>query len=89
MLFYKKSMADVLSYILSLQENLSSKMKKIGISSSEALDVFSSLERQTNEVNRRMQTMGRSVTTLKDKLSLLQNERDLIPVRNTVQLSIL
>lgn len=82
MLFYKKSMADVLSYILSLQENLSSKMKKIGISSSEALDVFSSLERQTNEVNRRMQTMGRSVTTLKDKLSLLQNERDLIPARN-------
>ena len=75
-------MADVLSYILSLQENLSSKMKKIGISSSEALDVFSSLERQTNEVNRRMQTMGRSVTTLKDKLSLLQNERDLIPARN-------
>lgn len=75
-------MADVLKYILSLEENLSGKLRRIGINSTEALDSFAELERQSREVSRRMQAMGRSVTTLRDKLSLLRSERDLIPESN-------
>lgn len=75
-------MADVLKYILSLNENLSTKLRKIGINSGEALEAFAGLERQSKDVNRRMQSMGRSVTTLSEKLSLLRNERDLIPASN-------
>lgn len=75
-------MADVLKYILSLNEDLSTKLRKIGINSGEALEAFAGLERQSNEVSRRMQSMGRSVTTLSERLSLLRNERDLIPASN-------
>lgn len=75
-------MANVLNYILSLQENLSAKLRQIGVNSVEALDSFAELERQAQAVSRRMDTMGRSVTTLREKLSLLQNERDLIPESN-------
>jgi tape measure domain-containing protein len=74
--------SNILEYTLTLQDKLSAKLQKIGINSNDALNSFTVLEKQANQANSRMKAMGVSVSTLKDKLSLLQRERDLIPQKN-------
>lgn len=75
-------MANILEYTLSLNENLSAKLKKIGINSDEALDVFSELQKQTVNVNKVMGAMGTSIGTLSQKLELLRREKEWIPAGN-------
>lgn len=74
--------SNILEYTLTLQDKLSAKLQKIGINSNDALNSFTVLEKQANQANSRMKAMGVSVSTLRDKLSLLQRERDLIPQKN-------
>lgn len=77
-------MANLLEYTLSLNDQMSAKLQKIGISSDTALDVFAKLESQTKEVDRIMKGTGGSVGALKRKLDLLKNEREWLP-RSNVQ----
>jgi len=75
-------MSDVLSYTLSLQDQISAKLQKIGVSSDHALDIFSKLQKQSLSMGKIMGETGRSVGSLQMKLDLLKRERDWIPEKN-------
>ncbi len=75
-------MANTLQYILSLNDQMSSKLSKIGISSDNALNKFAKLQQQSSRTSQLMKDMGGSVGALREKLSLLKNERDWIPEKN-------
>lgn len=79
-------MLNVLEYTISLQDQVSAKLKTIGINSDTALNVFSKLQEQSVEVNRVMTDMGVSAGSLGQKLSLLKSEREWIPAKNTKEL---
>ena len=71
-----------LEYILSLNDKMSSKLSKIGITSDTALDKFSKLQKKANDVSRVMKDMGGSVGALREKVNLLQAEKEWIPASN-------
>lgn len=75
-------MTNIAEYTLSLNDKLSAKMKAIGVNSDSALQKFAELQRKANSTSKTMNEMGRSVSTLRDKLSLLKAERDLIPEKS-------
>jgi len=75
-------MSDILAYTLTLQDQISAKLKKIGISSDSALDTFSKLQRQSQAMSKVMSETGRSVGSLQMRLDLLRRERDWIPAKN-------
>jgi TP901 family phage tail tape measure protein len=75
-------MANTLQYVLSLNDQMSSKLSKIGINSDMALNKFAKLEKQANDTSKVMNTMGNSVGSLKQKLDLLKAEREWIPSQN-------
>jgi tape measure domain-containing protein len=72
-------MANTLEYVLSLQDKLSAKLQKIGITSDTALDKFAKLEQQTQHTGKVMRDMGSSVGALRTKLDLLKSEKEWIP----------
>lgn len=80
--FFEIQMANILEYTLSLNDSMSSKLSKIGISSDAALSKFAKLEKQTAENSKLMNTMGTSVGSLKQKLDLLRAEKEWIPAKN-------
>lgn len=75
-------MANLLEYTLSLRDQMSANMSRIGINSDIALNKFANLERQAIEVNNALAGTGRSVGSLKEKLALMKAEREWIPERN-------
>lgn len=75
-------MANFLEYTLSLKDLLTAKLRTIGVNSDHALDKFSKLQAQAVRTSGVMNSMGKSVSSLRDKLALLRNERDLIPADN-------
>ena len=75
-------MSDILSYTLSLQDQISAKLQKIGASSENALDKFSRLQTQAVKTSQLMKDMGGSVGALRDKLNLLKSEKEWIPSSN-------
>lgn len=75
-------MANILEYTLSLRDQMSANLSRIGVNSDVALNKFAVLERQANEVSNTLTGMGRSVGSLKEKLALLKAEREWIPERN-------
>ncbi len=75
-------MSDVLTYTLSLQDKVTSKLQKIGVSSDNALNKFADLERKTKKVSLLMTDMGGSVGALRERLNLLRQERDWIPQKS-------
>lgn len=75
-------MSDILTYTLSLQDQMSGTLKKIGINSESALNKFSNLQRKSNEIQEQFRSMGTSVGTLKQKLDLLRSEKEWIPASN-------
>ncbi|MCZ2140944.1 MAG: tape measure protein, partial [Bacteroidia bacterium] len=79
-------MANILEYTLSLNDKLSSKLSTIGINSNSALNKFSQLQKQSLAVAKVMNDFGGSVGALREKLSLLKNERDWISPKNIEQL---
>lgn len=75
-------MANLLEYTLSLRDQMSANLSRIGINSDAALNRFANLERQSIEVNNTLAGMGRSVGYLKEKLALLRAEREWLPEKN-------
>ena len=82
--FNQKKPTDLntLEYILSLNDKMSGKLKTIGINSDTALNKFAGLQSRAVQVGNNFNALGRSVTTLSDKLGLMRAERDLIPEKN-------
>ena len=74
-------MANFLEYILSLKDQMSGNLNKIGITSEKALDRFAKLEKEAREVDKTMKAFGGSIGALRQKLNLLRSERDWIPAR--------
>lgn len=72
-------MANILEYTLSLNDQMSGKLSKIGINSDVALEKFAGLEAQSKKVKETLNVFGQTVGSLREKLSLLRNERDWIP----------
>ena len=75
-------MANLLEYTLSLNDQMSANLQKIGVNSNIARDVFAKLEIQTKVVNDLMKGTGGSVVALKRKLDLLKSEREWLPASN-------
>lgn len=75
-------MSNVLQYTLSLQDQMSANLNKIGITSTSALDKFVKLESQSKKTSQLLKDMGGSVGSLREKLNLLKNEKEWIPASN-------
>jgi tape measure domain-containing protein len=73
-------MSNVLEYTLSLQDQISAKLQKIGINNDMMLDKFAKLQTQTQAVSKTLNMMGTSVYSLTQKIDLLKAERDLLPL---------
>lgn len=81
-------MANLLEYTLSLQDEMSAKLTKIGVNSEGALKVFAGLEKQSAAVRKTMSDMGVTTGSLTQKLALLKAEREWIPATNIRDLRI-
>ena len=75
-------MSNVLQYTLSLQDQISAKLNKIGITSDNALDKFAKLQTQSKKTSQLLKDMGGSVGSLREKLALLKAEKEWIPQSN-------
>lgn len=75
-------MSNILEYTLTLQDKLSAKLKTIGVSSDTALDKFSALQSKARVLKLETDGLGKSIYTLKNRIDLLQQERDLLPAGN-------
>lgn len=75
-------MADLLTYTLSLQDQMSAKLQKIAIGSDTALNKFAKLQQQALESQKVMKDMGGSVGALRHRLELLKAEKEWIPRSN-------
>ncbi len=62
-------MSNVLSYTLSLQDQISAKLQKIGITSDTALNKFGNLQLQAKKTSQLLKDMGGSVGSLREKLN--------------------
>jgi TP901 family phage tail tape measure protein len=75
-------MSNVLSYTLSLQDQITAKLQKIGITSDSALTKFGNLQLQAKKTSQLLKDMGGSVGSLREKLALLKAEKEWIPQSN-------
>lgn len=75
-------MSNTLQYTLSLNDQISAKLQKIGISSNNALDKFAKLQLQSKQTSKLLKDMSGSVGSLREKLNLLKAEKEWIPASN-------
>lgn len=75
-------MANTIEYIFSLQDKVSAKIGNISITSERMLGKFADLEKKTLSVNRTFNETGRTLGALREKVALLQAEREWIPAEN-------
>ncbi len=75
-------MASSYEYILSLNDQMSGKLQQITGKSLDAANRFSALQDKTEKLRQSTGDFGNSITTLRQKIGLLQEERDLIDPKN-------
>ena len=75
-------MANTIEYIFSLQDKVSAKIGNISVTSERMLGKFADLEKKTLSVNRTFNETGRTLGALREKVALLQAEREWIPAEN-------
>lgn len=75
-------MANTIEYIFSLQDKISAKIGNINITSDRMLGKFADLEKRNLSVTRTFNETGRSLGALREKIALLQAEREWIPADN-------
>lgn len=75
-------MSSTYEYIISLTDKTSGKLQKIAGCSLEAVDKFIKLDDKTKALSRTTKDFGGSIFNLKQKIDLLQQERDLINPSN-------
>lgn len=75
-------MANTIEYIFSLQDKISAKVGNITVTSDRMLGKFADLEKKTNSVTKTFNETGRSLGSLREKIALLQAEREWIPAEN-------
>lgn len=75
-------MASSFEYILSLNDQVSAKLHKIGVSSAAGAEKLNVLRDKTKSLQKATKDFGGSISTLRSKIDLLQAERDLINPKN-------
>jgi len=75
-------MANLLEYTLSLHDQVSANLQKIGITTMGAHEKFTKLEKQTKDTIGVLSDMRGSVGALREKLNLLKSEKEWIPASN-------
>jgi len=76
-------MADnIITYVLNLQDNISAKLKRIGINNEQQLDTWARVQQQVNEPSRTMQKVGRSIGSMNERIAALRAQREWIPASN-------
>jgi hypothetical protein len=76
-------MDNVVTYVMELQDKISSKLKTIGIGTDTMLEKWADVEKKMNSANRTMRDMGRSIGSLNEKIAALKMQREWIPASNT------
>ncbi|MGL5683587.1 MAG: phage tail tape measure protein [Marinifilaceae bacterium] len=71
-------MSGKYEYIISLTDQVSGKIQKITGASTETADKFNHMRAAQEKLDRTTKDFGRSISTLRDKMRLLQAERELI-----------
>lgn len=66
---------NILTYILNLQDNISDKLKRIGINNEQQLDTWAKVQRQVNGATQTMQNMGRSIGSMNERIAALRAQR--------------
>ena len=75
-------MANIVEYTLSLNDKLSGKLDKIGISNNRQLAVWANVQQKVVAANRVLNDCGVSLGSLKGRINALQAEREWIPESN-------
>lgn len=75
-------MSNSIEYILSLNDQMSSKLQKIGINSAGAMTKFDKLQKQAKDSKKVFGDMGVTIGSLRQKLDLLRSEKEWIPASN-------
>lgn len=73
---------NILTYVLNLQDNISDKLKRIGINNEQQLDTWAKVQRQVNGATQTMQNMGRSIGSMNERIAALRAQRGWIPASN-------
>lgn len=73
---------NILTYVLNLQDNISDKLKRIGINNEQQLDTWARVQKQVNGASQTMQNMGRSIGSMNERISALRAQREWIPASN-------
>lgn len=73
---------NILTYVLNLQDNISDKLKRIGINNEQQLDTWAKVQRQVNGATQTMQNMGRSIGSMNERIAALRAQREWIPASN-------
>lgn len=75
-------MATTFEYIFSLQDRVSAKIGNITVSSTKMIDKFGEMHQKQRSINSVLGETGRTMGVLREKIDLLHQERDLLPVSN-------
>lgn len=75
-------MATTFEYIFSLQDRVSAKIGNITVSSAKMIDKLGEMRNKQNAVNAVLGETGRTMGVVREKIDLLQQERNLIPTDN-------
>ena len=73
---------NILTYVLNLQDNISGKLKQIGINNEQQLDTWDAVQRKVNSATQTMQNMGRSIGSMNERIAALRAQREWIPASN-------
>ncbi len=75
-------MSNILEYTLKLNENLSSKLKQIGINNEKQLDTWAQVQKQVSAAELVMHKMGRSIGSISQRITALKAQKEWIPTSN-------
>lgn len=75
-------MSNVLEYTLSLNDKLSAKLQKIGVSNNMQLQTWAKVQTQINASKTSMSQMGVSIGSLNERIAALRAQREWIPAKN-------
>jgi tape measure domain len=73
---------NTLTYVLNLRENISSKLKAIGINNNEQLNTWSKIEKSVRSADMTMKNCGVSIGSISKRIEALKAQKEWIPASN-------
>ena len=75
-------MSNTIEYVLQLNSNIESQLKRINIANDRQLDTWSRVEKQVAAATATKDAMGDSLGSLRERIAALQAQREWIPASN-------